>query len=339
MVARGSFSYAVSAGGSVALESVAHSEGRIYVGTPDGDMWDCWNVTDHLGNVRSVVNPDGSGSEYLLEQSDYLPFGLRLNQSSPLLSDLQRWHYAGKEYQKFGSTDLGLIDFGARYYSPFLCRWSTIDPLASKYLATSPYGYCGSNPMNFVDPDGRKRVLKIDKKTKTIFVVATIYYQSNDLTKNSILKKYTTQAANVINSQSGTYTDRKGRQYTVKFHISVKEADGTSTDPEVKGYKNANVITFVEENAMGRDENGNQILSYTRNDIDTIFTTENNIKDKTVIAHEIGHLLGAGLDSKGRKHHSKEGLMQASKTKGQSELFLPENYIEIIRYGKGKRIK
>ena len=31
----------------------------------------------------------------------------------------------------------------------------TPDPMSEKYYGTSPYAFCGNNPVNFVDPDGR----------------------------------------------------------------------------------------------------------------------------------------------------------------------------------------
>ena len=52
----------------------------------------------------------------------------------------------------FGTT---YTDFGARQYSPTLRSWMTPDPMSEKYYGTSPYAFCGNNPVNFVDPDGR----------------------------------------------------------------------------------------------------------------------------------------------------------------------------------------
>lgn len=33
--------------------------------------------------------------------------------------------------------------------------FTTIDPHAENYYCLSPYGYCGGNPVNAIDPDGR----------------------------------------------------------------------------------------------------------------------------------------------------------------------------------------
>ena len=41
-----------------------------------------------------------------------------------------------------------------------------MDPLCEKYYGISPYAYCGNNPMNVVDPDGKKVV---DSKGRNIF--------------------------------------------------------------------------------------------------------------------------------------------------------------------------
>ena len=38
-------------------------------------------------------------------------------------------------------------------------RWDRMDPLCEKYYGVSPYAYCGNNPMNRIDPDGRDVVI------------------------------------------------------------------------------------------------------------------------------------------------------------------------------------
>ena len=154
IVYRGSFVYDVSARNIVTLESVGIPEGRVYCSdTPDGELWECWDIKDYLGNVRAVVRSD-NGSP--IEISDYLPYGTRLEEYNPPYQvGNNRWHYAGKENQQFGGYDeADLIDFGARYYSLGIGRWTSLDPKAWNYTSTSPYNYCNNNPVNFVDPNG-----------------------------------------------------------------------------------------------------------------------------------------------------------------------------------------
>lgn len=46
-------------------------------------------------------------------------------------------------------------DSEARWYYPAIMRTTTMDPLCEKYYSISPYAWCGNNPVNLVDPDGR----------------------------------------------------------------------------------------------------------------------------------------------------------------------------------------
>jgi len=45
---------------------------------------------------------------------------------------------------------------GSRHYNPRESIWLSVDPLAEKYPAMSPYAYCFNNPINLMDPDGRR---------------------------------------------------------------------------------------------------------------------------------------------------------------------------------------
>ncbi len=156
---RGSFVYELKEG-EERLSSIGWSEGRIEyvyglfpVEDEGGEILeyvedllevaDEWFITDHLGNTRAIVNVMSGDS--VIEQNEYLPFGMRLaNPSCEQNSNRYR----------FGGLDLALSDFGARFYDPFSARWTTRDPLASKYHSWSPYNYCAGNPVNVVDPDG-----------------------------------------------------------------------------------------------------------------------------------------------------------------------------------------
>ena len=157
---RGSFVYDVSAAGVQRLESIAVSTGRLIAltGTNGSISFESDGfITDHLGNVAAIVNLSGSPAtsteNAILEQNDYTPFGTRL---TPALKTqaANRWRYAGKEEQDIAGMDLRLLDFGARYYDSFTCRWNAVDPLAHKYFSMSQYNYCGNDQVNKSDPDG-----------------------------------------------------------------------------------------------------------------------------------------------------------------------------------------
>ncbi|WP_082989220.1 RHS repeat domain-containing protein [Culturomica massiliensis] len=112
----------------------------------------CYHLKDHLGSIRAIV--DGSGR--LLEENDYYAFGHRHPRSEHAQSSANRFKYNGKELQTVGG--LGYLDYGARLYDQSLGRWFTTDPLSEKYYGLSPYVYCGNNPLNMIDPDGRDAI-------------------------------------------------------------------------------------------------------------------------------------------------------------------------------------
>ena len=55
---------------------------------------------------------------------------------------------------KTTQTETYAYDYGARHYDAATGRWFTADPLAEKYYPTSPYVYCGNNPVKNIDPTG-----------------------------------------------------------------------------------------------------------------------------------------------------------------------------------------
>ena len=93
---------------------------------------------DEFGDVRQVTN--------------YYPFGGVFSTTAYNSGDdLQPYKYNGKELDRTHGLDW--YDYGARYMDGM--RFTTIDPLADEDYATSPYAYCGNNPLIRVDKDGR----------------------------------------------------------------------------------------------------------------------------------------------------------------------------------------
>ena len=105
---------------------------------------------DHLGNIREVVDASGT----VKQVTNYYPFGapyadIPAGSTNP---DFQPYKYNGKELDKM--QGLNTYDYGARQHDPILARWDRIDPLCEKYYSVSPYAYCGSNPIKYVDLHG-----------------------------------------------------------------------------------------------------------------------------------------------------------------------------------------
>ena len=104
-------------------------------------------LSDNLGNTR-VTFDTKTGTAVSQQQDDYYPFGLEL--PSLVTFPKNEYLYNKKELQE----ELGVYDYGARFYDPVIARWTTPDPLAEFMRRHSPYSYAFDNPMRFTDPTG-----------------------------------------------------------------------------------------------------------------------------------------------------------------------------------------
>ena len=101
-------------------------------------------LKDHQGNNRVVVSSGGT----VAEVNHYYPFGGVFASSG----NMQPYKYNGKELDT--KKGLNWYDYGARHYDATLGRWFSVDPLAEKSYAWSPYVYCKNTSLNRIDIGG-----------------------------------------------------------------------------------------------------------------------------------------------------------------------------------------
>jgi len=129
-----------------AISFIQTEEGRALVNGATAYNYE-YSLTDHLGNSR--VNFDtGTGVARQVQVDDYYPFGMEINNS--FLYPKNEYLYNKKELQE----NLGLYDYGARFYDPVIARWTSVDPLAEKSRRFSPFTYGDDNSIRNIDPDG-----------------------------------------------------------------------------------------------------------------------------------------------------------------------------------------
>ncbi len=143
------------------LRAIAHADGRIYYPAGVNYAQFEYSIKDHLGSVRVTFadkNYDGMitestdpASSELLSEHHYYPFGMEMQGPWKANSDYaDRTRYTGQELDR----ELGLYDYGARWYDPALGRFLQVDPLASSFPGYTPYHYVHNNPINLTDPTG-----------------------------------------------------------------------------------------------------------------------------------------------------------------------------------------
>ena len=230
-------------------------------------------------------------------------------------SAVSEYKYGGKEW-----SDVTLsYDFGARNYLPSIPRWTTMDPLAEKYYSISPYVYCAGNPVNLVDPDGKRHRLK--RHFNKITVIAS-YYTTDEKSYQSAL-----QGVLFWNERKGDfYIDKEtGKKYEIKYELSVRlkkkilEKDNNGQEPV--NFFQINDVKIQEQRpgTVGVTLNKKRNLTYIKSD--HAFT---NLRGEisTTAAHEIGHTLGM--------HHTSEGIMSETQNESRSEVVTQENIDNMI---------
>ncbi|WP_437606629.1 RHS repeat-associated core domain-containing protein [Sorangium sp. So ce834] len=108
-----------------------------------------YQLDNHLGSASLEV--DGSG--LVIGYEEYHPYGTTAywSAASGIEVSQRRYRYTGKEKDE----ETGLYYHGARYYAPWLGRWTAADP-AGTVDGPNLYAYVRGNPIRLRDPSGRE---------------------------------------------------------------------------------------------------------------------------------------------------------------------------------------
>jgi RHS repeat-associated protein len=121
-----------------------------------------YQLGNHLGSASLELDDRGK----IISYEEYTPYGSTSYQAmdKDIKAPAKRYRYAGKE-RDVGS---GFCYHGARYYAPWLGRWTSCDPSPEEYRIMTPYAGMKDNPIKIVDLDGREPLSYDDFKTKIL---------------------------------------------------------------------------------------------------------------------------------------------------------------------------
>ena len=241
-------------------------------------------LKDHQGNNRVVINQSGT----VEETNHYYPFGGVFASTG----NAQPYKYNGKELDT--KKGLNWYDYGARHYDAALGRFTTVDPLAEKHYSINSYAYCGNNPINRIDPDGRD------------WRVQTHYNRETD----KIEYKITVRAA-LVNNSSNRELDMKAlaeqitkqvnAAYTVSGESFVSTMDmQLRTVNSVDDIKDTeHVLQIVDQDMLTKTDKSVVMAETYKNSLDVKIGTKAvsnmlNNDDNRTFAHELGHSGGLG---------------------------------------------
>ncbi len=126
--------FSIYSGGRIGLYDVATTKAQ-------------YELTDHLGNVRTVFTDGANYATAILQTSDYYPHGAPLAGANYYSTTAYRYGHQGQERD----AETGFTSFELRQLDPRLGRWISTDPYAQHH---SPYISMANNPVNNIDPDG-----------------------------------------------------------------------------------------------------------------------------------------------------------------------------------------
>ncbi|HGY09104.1 MAG TPA: hypothetical protein ENK37_03470, partial [Oceanithermus profundus] len=127
-------------------------------------------LTDHLGSAHTEL--DAAGNVFAYEE--YHPYGTTAYRAHDTALDVspRRYRYTGTERDE----ETGLYAMGARYYAPWLGRWTAADPIGLGD-GVNRYAYVRGNPVRLRDPGGMTAggpEQKIDFEEPEVVVGSTI---------------------------------------------------------------------------------------------------------------------------------------------------------------------
>ena len=212
----------------------------------------CFYALDHLGSVRLVVSADGQ----VIERNDYYPSGCLITENIDGETVILPYKYNGKELDPMHG--LYTYDYGARLYDPATMLWDRMDPLCEDNPEVSPYVYCGDNPVNAIDPDGKEiRIAWNLRKGKNIiqryFVYkgGKLYYANGQLYTGKI--EYVRKVQDSLNKLT---KDDFQLAYRVKELENSKEIHTIAIgDSKINGNSNIPLSSYKDKNHLPTGSN------------------------------------------------------------------------------------
>ena len=151
--------------------------------------------SNHLQSATLELDDSGQVISY----EEYHPYGTTAYQASnsAINAVAKRYRFSGKERDE----ESGLYYHGARYYTPWLARWTSPDPINNDWynlekgygieknrernyleLTASSYEYCYDNPVNYTDPTGEQ----VPPEQNNIEVNISVYKYNPNLKRGEL---------------------------------------------------------------------------------------------------------------------------------------------------------
>src|SRR5262249_13528550 len=106
-----------------------------------------YQLADHLGSSNIVIGGADERADGFVNREEYTPYG----ETSFASFARKRYRFSGKEKDQ----ESGFCYFGARYFAPWIARWTTCDP-KGPIDSLNLYLFTRNNPIRYVDRNGNE---------------------------------------------------------------------------------------------------------------------------------------------------------------------------------------
>jgi len=248
----------------------------------------------------------------------YAPYGELIDNQVPYGYD-ERFKFTGKERD----AETGYDFFGARFYWQ-AGTWLSVDPLADKYPGISAYVYCGWNPVNAIDPDGRDSVYVNDQSERpsdngvagTTYTATVTVVQNGEIVGVYRGSSYPNSTSNSDNSTPYNTIDEGNYPFNNKYGHSkstqkglnivndkgVRVVSGKSPDGQKVTIQYANVHSGKSDKGNYNSRGSEACITIHPNDAEAFFSHFIWTNDKKTTGSSEGRIfIKRDKDVKGNK--------------------------------------
>ncbi len=252
------------------------------------------------------------------------------------------YRYNGKELV----DEIGLYDYGFRYYDPAIGRFTGVDPIADKFPQLSTYNYASNDPIKNIDLHGLQGLHFMDKDQQGIeknvaILVKPTSSEYSDKKNARISKRAARKVEKVQRQLDNSFSNAKnseGETVIFKFNVFAHPTDKTKNlSPSERSEITRDLGITVET------EDGERTVpaAVITDDVTIQSTTYGNgvvtLESDDHTAHEIGHTLMKGGEKAEEGDPQGTGLMTCQPN-GKPGILLPSEVDKMLKDAiKGKK--
>ncbi|MCY0993949.1 RHS repeat-associated core domain-containing protein [Nannocystis sp. ILAH1] len=200
-----------------------------------------YQYSNHLGTANLELDEDAEVISY----EEFHPYGTSSYRAANNAIEVsaKRYRYTGQERDE----ETGLAYHGARYYAPWLARWTAADPIG---LGDGPnrYAYVSSNPISHRDASGRSKsrfqVERDEARMDAVVAGAIEHGKSHNLSQ----KEVTALIEERVKAAGLGYQDKK-----VKQKPKRKEGAGSEKQTQKPKKGDKSTVDNVAQSAKVND--------------------------------------------------------------------------------------